>query len=183
MWDRRVNKDRILAVLVVLSVPSMRWNRPAVLAQSMLLLSVSAVTNAMSPNCCLDATCIASTNGLCCLSQCIIMPMHLDDVLHESMTLLALYNLSCISFFFFLVSDGLTAGLKWEKDNCFALLNYPLCISQSLLSVALPGCWLGVKLLEVLGWINFISPGWYSLHCHCRFCFCFYSVLSPVKNG
>lgn len=78
--------------------------------------------------------------------------MHLDDVprRHDLTGVLQpfLYFLSS-----FLVSDGLTAGLKWEKANCFVMLLSPLCISRSLLSVVLLAG-LGVKLLEVLGWIK-----------------------------
>ena len=87
-------------------------------------------------------------------------------------------NLSCISFLFFLCSDGLTAGLEWEKDSRLALLLSPLCIFSSLLSVAF--LLVGRQLLEVLGWTNFISPGWYSPHCHCPFLFLL--CLSLVKN-
>lgn len=53
-------------------------------------------------------------------------------------------NLSCISFLFFLCSDGLTAGLEWEKDSCLALLLSPLCIFSSLLFRCLLAGWASI---------------------------------------
>ena len=85
------------------------------------------------------------------------MSVHLDDVLQRSMTLLASLIAFLVFPFFFLVSDGLTAGLRWEKDNCFAsfcALYFPISAFCCLLAG------IGVKLMGVLGWNNFGSSGW-----------------------